>query len=338
MRFPWKKTSSRIHRVQKEIIREHRRLRWERVRAKRESLGEVDAVSGGDVSYTLIFLWTIFLMTAAYALVWSPYVQVRAIIVVGAPPSMESRVQENLGVSLQGYFYRVFPRRSFFFIDEERIVQRLLGVFPEAKTVVVTKSFPRTVEVRVSVRDQFLSVCSAGPCFIIDERGMIRGNETDLDISLPRVRVIDMSGAPFTVGAPAISENFSLFSLSIARELLSRTGIHAEGDLMTVSRFSGTVRVPTEEGWSVIFDTTRPLENSLQDLKMFLDHSMPVSERSRLDYVDIRSSSRVYYRLKGDGEASVETVSENGEVKGSASETKDTSKIKESGSKKKKKD
>ncbi len=242
-----------------------------------------------------------FVCAVVYMLIWSPYVQVNRVVVTGVPADIGRRVEALVGNDLSGSGWGRIPRRSFFLIRENSLGKDVARALPEVRSVRIVKQFPQTVTLVVEMRGPVLVMCSGGPCFAVDEAGMVIGNEDSLDPDFPRVRVVDTSAAPIDFSEPVVTADFIGFALRVRQAVSERLGIGVSGDIMTPSRLSGAVDIGTDEGWRLLIDSHNSLSGTLDNLALFLSRQIKNdTDRKRLEYVDARTENRIYYRFVGD--------------------------------------
>ena len=247
------------------------------------------------------FLFLAFMGAVAYMLVWSPYVRVEHAVVTGVPADMGARIEAVTESELSGWGWGRISRASFFAVHERTLEQRVIANFPEVRSIRVTKRFPQSVTVEVEMRGTVLVMCSGGPCFVVDESGMLIGNEDALDPKSPRVRVIDTSAAPIDFSEPLVTQDFIGFALEVHRVLADRLKTDIVGDMTTPSRLSGALEVQTSEGWRLLLDSHVDLSETLDNLALFFSRQIKDDlDRRRLEYVDARTENRIYYRFLGD--------------------------------------
>jgi hypothetical protein len=119
------------------------------------------------------------------------------------------------------------------------------------------------------------------------------------------------------------------YLLKMREQLKENLGLEIEKEIKTPQFISGDLRVKTIEGWMIFFDMNITLQKELNMLKVVLDEKVGGENRSNLEYVDLRTDNKVYYKLK-----KTEEAEENENEKTAA----DNSETTEKNTKKKKKD
>jgi hypothetical protein len=72
------------------------------------------------------------------------------------------------------------------------------------------------------------------------------------------------------------------------------------GNYTTPAFISQDIRVTTSEGWRIFFNADISLSKEVDMLKVVLDEKVPNEKRSYLEYIDLRSDNKVFYKFKDD--------------------------------------
>jgi hypothetical protein len=165
----------------------------------------------------------------------------------------------------------------------------------------------------IEERDLMLMLCSKGECFFVDKLGNAYAR-VDFDSEEVRqnklVKLIDESGKDVHIGRRVLREDFLRYISSLAQEIERVSHIEITKDYRSRSLISEEVIVQTTKGWDIYLSSAFPAEKSARILKTFLNKQISLREASELEYVDLRSENKVFYRMKGDG--AVEEESEEG--------------------------
>lgn len=293
------------------------RRRRAHLRRLRRKSGETDVSesSTSGMDGILVFLCVLFVVTTGYVFVWSPYVQVEDVRVEDVSKDLSQRVSRVIDGYLSGYRYRFVPSGSFLFIRTEDMEEDISRQFPEIRSVEISKRFPDHMDVRIVTRERVLILCSGGPCFVVDESGMVRGGDFLINPEFPRVILVDTSGAPVDFTDPVLPSETVAFVLDIGTGLRERVDIGAREEYSLPSRLARTVDVVTDDGWRLSINTEIPAHRTFENLRLFLDRQVPARDRTRLEYVDMRTENRIFYRFVGDGDQSVQDSGDSDEQK-----------------------
>ncbi|MEX1111927.1 MAG: FtsQ-type POTRA domain-containing protein [Candidatus Andersenbacteria bacterium] len=225
----------------------------------------------------------------AWLVLFTSTFHVRAVTVVDARDhtvvAIEALTEQLLG-------------RNILFLQTPVLEQRILSTLPQVQDVYITHKLPDTIRVVVQEKEPTFLMLSNATYFFVDDGGLAYEEarlETLPGIILPVIKNND-SGASLQTGQPAVEESFVSFILQAQEEVPKIT--EAEIVEMRVPSLSAReVHVLLDNNWLIRFDTTRPLTTQLTVLDRLLDHTLSEEDRQRIDYVDLRISNRVYYKL-----------------------------------------
>ncbi len=242
-------------------------------------------------------LWAAFLLVSGQTLLFSPALMIQTVTVEGESviPSIEYQTlaEEEMARTMLG----IFKQRNFFLVPTERIVARILERYPKVSSVFVERKFPDRIVLRLTEAPVLLRWCSGGPCYgIRDGRAVTVPFADDIRYESTQLSVIDLSALPVEVGEPLPVEPY-VNTFYAARERLAKFTQGTPSLIATTpSRYSEEIVMVTGENWKLSLSTTRPVEESLGTLRIFLDeYGKDRPDRSKLQSVDLRIDGRIFY-------------------------------------------
>ncbi len=268
-----------------------------------------------------VALWFVFLGSCVYIFFFSPFLLVHQVRIEGTKTVDVDQVRKEVDLELQGSKTKAFLSNNLLAVSSEKVEQRLLGDFPQIRSVEVKRVFPDTLVVRIREREAKVVWCSGGPCFLVDEDGYAyMGIDEGSIENLPEyvVKIVDGSGQVADLSEPIIGREFLDFSASTRESVKQILDMDTEREGTTPSRLSLEIRLKMKAGWVLMLDADQPLEESLHAVQLFLKKGIHKDDQSRLRYVDARNS-RIYYTLEGE-EAQPETDSQEAVIPAQASE------------------
>lgn len=226
-------------------------------------------------NYLYIFLVFIFFDGIIYFVFYSSFFQIKNIII---PDSVNPGIVEIL---------QNLNNRNIISLNISNVEAEISEKFPEVKGLTITRGLPSTLKIAFQEREPRLVWQSGGRSFLVDSSGAIY-KETDVAINLPIVK--DNNNIPVQNGKTVASENFINFVIELSTNFNQTTGFKITQFEVNETIFQ--VEVLTDQGWKVIFDTTRKASEQLADLMTFLkDHKSEVTQ-----YIDLRVEGRVYFK------------------------------------------
>jgi len=262
------------------------------------------------------FVLLIFVGSVGYVLLFSSFLEIRKVKLVGISELNYGDVYGKIDELLAKKDFNFVSRKNFILFPSGKIKSELENTFRKISEVKIEKIFPDSVVVEIVERKALLMWCSAGPCYIVDENGYAY---TGADFESDEIKqnnllsVIDNSGKSVAIGEKVLDDDYIEFVISLKDKLENDTGINVNNEYGTQSKIAEEVRVKTEEGWEIFFSTTLPMEGSIQTLKTFLEKEMADKDKSKLEYVDLRAENKVYYKFKDEEQTDVnaQTNAEN---------------------------
>ncbi|MBP9727819.1 MAG: FtsQ-type POTRA domain-containing protein [Candidatus Moranbacteria bacterium] len=253
-----------------------------------------------------IFLWSLFLGTVVYVGVFSPYLKYSDWQVTGLTLVEEERVRETIQQKMDHKYLGFIPGDTFFVLQPRVLELLLREQYPLFQKVLVKRVFPHTLTVIVEERPTILLWCSVGVCAHVLENGDTV-SVTDVyqqgENQSRTVVIEDRSGQPIRFGEKTFESYFASRILLLREQLRDRFDLETESSFSFTSRFANEIRLRTMEGWEVYFSTLLAPEASLQTFALVYDDEIPKERLSQLEYIDLRTENRIFYRFKNSDEA-----------------------------------
>jgi hypothetical protein len=222
---------------------------------------------GGFVLLGLFVLWLLF---------WSPAFAVSEIVLAGETTDSLMSASQNL------------VGRNLLTLSEQQVFREFLESESSLASLRLTRGFPHQLQVYFSRRQPSILWLVGETRWSIDESGVLF--PYDPVTAEGRPTVVDQRSQPVRHGQQLVSPQFVAFVREGGAEIPSLIG----GRLMRgeVDETTLQLRFVTEWGWSIIFDTSRPLSGQLASLALIL------KDRRELihEYVDLRLPGRAYLK------------------------------------------
>jgi cell division septal protein FtsQ len=167
----------------------------------------------------------------------------------------------------------------------------------------ITKKFPDSVLILIDERKAILVWCSGENCFLLDENGMAYNTA---DFNSPEIiqnhllRINDISGHAVTLGEKIIDPAYEQYVIGIKDALQGigqRVG-DGDGTYSTPSNMADEIDVTNDKGVQIYFSTQFPLDSAINTLDIVLKKEIPQDKLDNLEYIDLRSEGRVFYKFK----------------------------------------
>lgn len=252
----------------------------------------------GKFLYWLAFL--AFIGVIAYALFFSQFLTITQIEVLGTRKLNPDEIRVAAKSRLSGNWLNFVPKNNILLAGENYIKKTFLGKYKYMAGVEIKKDFPHKISIIVRERDLGLVFCSGGKCHVAEKNGTIF---TEADFEKNELGEREMTalfndgGANLSV-SQALDSDYIGYLLGIREKIKNDLGVDLEREFHTPQMASGDIRAKTAEGWQIYFDKSIPLSKEIEMLKAVLENKIDPNRRSDLEYIDLRTNNKVYYKFK----------------------------------------
>jgi cell division septal protein FtsQ len=247
------------------------------------------------------FLLVFFFGVSIYVVFFSPFLELNNIEIEGNKEIASGEILDKVeGISGQN-FMRLIPRDNYLLLPQSKIEEGLKNEFKKISSVQVSKKFPSTLSIQITERKALLVWCAGEDCYIVDENGIAYAKadfESPEILQNNLVRIIDQSARPISLGQAVVDSDYVNFAMGIRDALKQQTGLEVNGQYQTPSRMAEELDVATTDGTNIFFSTQFPLDEAVGALGAVLKKQIKDSDKNNLDYVDLRSENKVFYKFK----------------------------------------
>lgn len=222
----------------------------------------------------LSFLSLIVLGGLFYFLFYSSFFKLKNIIIENPQPEINEVVQELKG-------------KNIFLFNTREIKGKISQKLPDAENIQVARGLPDTLRIQFQKKGPRIIWQTQGKDYLVVSSGEIY-REAREEIDLPLVK--DNNNIAITLGQKVASENFLDFTTELNALFNQATSFQITRFEVNETLFQ--LDAKTDQGWKVIFDTTRKASEQLADLMTFLkSHKSEATQ-----YIDLRVKGRVYFQ------------------------------------------
>ncbi|TSC71312.1 MAG: Uncharacterized protein G01um101470_680 [Parcubacteria group bacterium Gr01-1014_70] len=191
-----------------------------------------------------------------------------------------------------------FPRNNVFLFRPRAFEARIRKEFPRIAEANVSRSYSRELTLYVAERSPWGLYCKtkAADCFYIAKDGVLT-LEAPYFTGNAVFRITDYRTASvfFLLGDAAVNESDAAYIGQVVDFLVHQH--HVVVREVALGRvFEDQMELITDEGWYVLFDERTNKERALENLALVLDQH--ITDRSMLEYIDIRFDGKVFYKNK----------------------------------------
>lgn len=204
---------------------------------------------------------------------------------------LERATQQALG----GSGFQPLSPSSIAFYSTSAIRARLVADFPRIRAVNVriASLSERAITVKIEERSPVAHVCMQGPCYAVDDGGYIfaRGDEVSLEGSL------EISGIPIATENPLRSHVVPTHYATMIQtaHLLSEAGAPSTRIVMVNA---DEYQIERADGIRFLMRFEQSPLVLAEYAKIALASETVRTQRQKLEYVDLRFGTRVYYKLR----------------------------------------
>ena len=280
--------------------------------------------SGGKVSRWVVrLIFVCFLGTIFYVLFFSPLLILGKIEVEETNFLNSEELEKKLNQEFQGEYLNFISKKNFFLLNESLIEEKLKNDYKIIREVKLEKKVPKEAKVFVTEKTPSLVVC-ADTCWIIDELGVVFSHQEGVKFETGKLPIFfGLQDSMIRENEEILKPDYLQFILNFRKEVQEKIGLELKKEISTPNIYSGDLRMNTQEGWAILVNENIGVEKETAMLDLVLEKEEALKDRNELEYIDLRTENRVYYRFKNaqEDEAAQE---ENGEEE-SEEETEDSS-------------
>lgn len=260
---------------------------------------------------------------------WLESLAIRNVVVVGNSSVQATELQGHINTILDGKYIGLISKRNAIIYPKKEISEFVLEKYPRIADVNISTDGMHILSVVVEERKPLAGWCGPVDCYFIDQTSYIydkmsgdsapQGNAsstqaiattasvTATDTESVQGDLIIFHGNDDVVGPTPITK--TVFAKEVFEGMMSVSkALEVQSDKIKMV----VTDVYVKNGESIIFkiknngriiiSDKRPFEESLENLKSALSASV-FSKTTQFEYIDVRFSNKVFYRLKGDIEA-----------------------------------
>jgi len=249
-----------------------------------------------------IFWWSLLVLiviaVGIYFFLFFPNFQIQNISINGVETinsqDIQNIISNNVNKKLLELGNWNLPSKSIFLTNTQDIQNKIASLYPNIKTITVTKKFPQDLDVSIQERQLFATFSQNNKYFYIDDSGIIFEEIPNVAENTFIVRQ-SLNTNDIWLGESVVQENVMKTISEIAKNLKDNFQIN-----LTEALISTPIRldVKTGENWQIYFDITENSDISLQltKLNLLLKDEITPEARQKLEYIDLRFKDRAYYK------------------------------------------
>ena len=244
----------------------------------------------------------------ASLLSYLPRYTIQSISIEGAREVPEELIRRYTEALLDDGSYTIFSRKNIFLYSRADIEKGIESFFPRIKSAhIVSRSMLGTdLHIVVEEREPYALWClvEGGACYLMDKDGFIF---SVMASSTPGERTTQyIFGGSISSSTNPIGQKFipaHLPALLSLLEILGQAGFEPKGAAIDSEQ---DFFVPLREGFTLKASFGQDTNTLTKNLELVLSSDALRGKEKSIEYIDLRFGNRVYYKLKGEEQQSVE--------------------------------
>jgi cell division septal protein FtsQ len=250
------------------------------------------------------FYWAALLSftgVTMYVLFFSQFLTITDVKVQGTEKIDGGEIKEDIFSALEGKYLNFLPKNNIILANRKELSQFLSSQFRLIESLKIEKSFPNSLAILVKEKTPLLIMRSGSNEYVIDDKG-IAYEKSDFESDFLRENKLiildDSGGKQIAVKSEALRPDYINFILDVKDKLNRYLDIGINQVVRVSSIVSGDMTVETDGGWKIYLNKNVGAEKELEMLKVVLDNKIEKDKRGDLEYVDLRTDNKVYYKFK----------------------------------------
>lgn len=271
--------------------------------AKKRKIISIHEKKSQKLTWSKFFYWIAlfsFLGAIFYSLFLSGFLAINRVEINGIRELDRKNIQNVVDSKIEGEHLGLINKNNLLFISGKSMEKDLTERFVKIESVKIRKKFPNALIIEIRERESSIVLCLSSDCYSIDKSGKAYSK---LDCSLPEISenklvvLRDLSDKSFNVGDLVFNVDYLDYIQKIEEKIILGADVYMEKNYETPSRVSSDIRGATKEGWRIFFNENIDLQKEIDMLRIVLNEKIG-DRRTDLEYVDLRSDNKVYYKFK----------------------------------------
>lgn len=250
---------------------------------------------------TFFFVLFLFVSVIVYILFFSGLLSITSVAITGTENIVDEKISLEINAALDGKYARAVDKNNLLLVNTTRIKEDMKKKFKKIEQIKITRKFPSGLSVEITERKPMLILFSDDQYFILDEKGtafeLITSDSSDyMDENWMILR--DNSNKRVEINESALADDLVDFIAALRDQLKNSLDIEIERESETPNKMSYDIRTRTREGWAIYFNASLDSNKQIETLRAVLENKLNQEDRSNLEYVDLRSENKAFYKFR----------------------------------------
>lgn len=242
----------------------------------------------------LAFVGSVFAARAQFG-------RIQNVAINGNELVQEKALQEIAWTELSGSFLFAFPKNSLAIYPKKNIEEKIRNQFPTISNVEISRGNSKALQIDITEHTPDFLWCNnltREKCYFMDRQGFIFTESAGFskDVLFTFYGLVDSAGPSGPIGKTYLSQekfaelNYFIDSMKLLD--ISPVGLNARGQ--------DDFELYLSSGGSILFSNREAFLNTFENLETIIAEQGRLDKNflSRLEYIDIRFSSKVFVKLK----------------------------------------
>lgn len=244
----------------------------------------------------ILFLIILFIAVGViiYFMLFSDFFVIRNVVLKNETDTISAEeINQTVEPILREKFWYIFPRNNFFLFSPNRAEDEVLSKIPQIKDVSIKKRINGNLELTIEERAPIALLYADGVFYELDASGAVANISFFERTGMPKIS--SRSSEKFTLHSRAMERYMLDCFIELSNKFTQKTSIKSK-EFYTPATVSQQVRIVTEEGFEVYFDSTKDVEKQIENLLAVLNQKVNKDKRSKIEYIDLSTSGWAYIK------------------------------------------
>lgn len=223
---------------------------------------------------------------------------IKNVVVSNTRPEVAQQIQKYVQDVVQNKS-KLFGKTSIFLVPRDLLEFELPNKFAIIKTVQILRELPNTIHIVIQEKVPVAVLISGGVSYALDPAGVAFEEVSDERMKDNKYPIIsdERKTTQIDIGKPVMDPRILTMMHDIARLLPEKFGLQI--DKITIPAIgSQELHVYTSEGWMLVLDNGRTLDDQFLVLEKILTEQITNDKRPALSYIDLRATGKAFYKFK----------------------------------------
>jgi hypothetical protein len=223
---------------------------------------------------------------------------IREVVVSNTRPEVAQQIENYVKEVVQNKA-KLFGRTNIFLVPRDLLEYELPNRFSIIKTVQILRELPSTIHISIQEKVPVAILISGGNSYALDPSGVAfeEVSKERMEKNVYPIISDERKTTQIDIGKPVLDPGIITMMHDIQRLLPDRFALDV--NKITIPAIgSKELHVITSEGWMLVLDNSRGLEDQFLVLEKILTEQITSAKRPVLSYIDLRAQGKAFFKFK----------------------------------------